>query len=406
VISLLGKITKRFAACFALCLVVASVTAPVHAATRPSVVMTPTLNTMKFVFSTSVPTAVTLNMGTDKAYGLTVYDGLKKKHSITVRGLRPATQYYCAVRATPKRGKAATWSAPCATSELTSATVSFRGGNVLLGGVPSFVTALYMRECPDENTLGLLDRLGSQTVTAGSCLAPPPADNSEAVQRLDSLLSGKAWWLEPNTANLPQLSSLTMLLGARESFNFPTDPGSLLGCGSHSGVGLANAVAEAGSAKPAIADLYIASQLTRNIRSCLDGPRLKALIWEAVAKGAKGIELVPQLPWNSQYSVSPEVEQQAKALSSQLATFQPALLTAAAAVSANAPLVIGARRYLGSRYVVAVNPTLQSAKAVVNVGRTTSKLASVWKEGRKVKLKSGKFSDSFAPLAVHIYTLR
>jgi hypothetical protein len=197
-----------------------------------------------------------------------------------------------------------------------------------------------------------------------------------------------------------------MLLGARESFNFPTDPGSLLGCGSHSGIGLANAVAEAGSAKPAIADLYIASQLTRNIRSCLDGPRLKALIWEAVAKGAKGIELVPQLPWNSQYSVSLEVEQQAKALNSQLATFQPALLSAVAAVSANAPLVIGARRYLGSRYVVAVNPTLQSAQAVVNVGRTTSKLASVWKEGRRVKLKSGKFSDSFAPLAVHIYILR
>jgi len=403
---LLGKITKRFAACFALCLVVASVTASVHAATRPSVAVTPTMNTMKFVFSTSASTAATLYMGTDRAYGLTAYDGLKKRHSITVRGLRPGTQYFCAIRLTPKKGKTASWSAPCATSQIASTSISIRSGNVFMGGIPSFSTVLYLRGCPDENTPGLLDKLGLQAISSGSCLAPAPADNSGEIKQLSSLLTGKAWWLEPDTANLPQLSSLTMLLGARDSFNFPTDPGSLLGCGSRSGIGLANEITQAGSAKPAIADLYIASQLTQTVHNCLDGPRLKALVWEAVAKGAKGIELVPQLPWNSQYSVTAEVEQAAKALSLQTATFQPAFASAPISVSANVPLVVGGRRYLGSRYVVAVNPTLQPLSAVINVGATTSKFASVWKEGRRVKLKARRLSDNFAPLTVHIYVMK
>ena len=401
---MLGNITKRFAACIALGLVAASVTIPANASTHLGVTVTPKVESMNFVFSTPVPTKVTLSMGTDKSYGLSVPDSLKKKHGITVHALRAGTQYYCSIRATPTKGKAFTWSAPCPTAPVAPAAFSIKNGNVLAGGEPTFLTVLYLRSCPDESTPGNLSSLGAQVVSSGACLAPAPADNSAEVQQLNNVLTNNAWWLEPNPANLSQLSSLAMLLGSRDNFNFPTDPGSLLGCKSSSGAGLASAISKAGTTKPAIADLYIASQLSPSIPNCLNDSGLRALVWESVARHVKGIELVPQLPWNDVYDTN--LEQKVKSLVLQIAALQPALLSTPATVSASGSLVVGATRYFGTTYVVAVNPTVEPVDSSITAGSATSKLASVWHEGRQVKVRSRSFSDHFAPLAVHIYMLK
>jgi hypothetical protein len=99
---------------------------------------------------------------------------------------------------------------------------------------------------------------------------------------------------------------------------------------------------------------------------------------------------------------------QIKATDAAIQGIAPALLsTIRPAVSTSGPIKVGARRYNGASYVIAVNPSPTAATATITMPTlaANSKLAgSVYNESRSVSAsKAGAFKDSFAPFAVHVY---
>ena len=61
--------------------------------------------------------------------------------------------------------------------------------------------------------------------------------------------------------------------------------------------------------------------------------------------------------------------------------------------------------YRGRTYVIAVNVTTQAVKPTLTVAGAKASEATVWKEGRAVAISEGTFSDTFEPLAVHVYVI-
>jgi hypothetical protein len=76
---------------------------------------------------------------------------------------------------------------------------------------------------------------------------------------------------------------------------------------------------------------------------------------------------------------------------------------APASVLVGGRVVIGARRYRSSTYVIAVNYTSASGTAVLSVPSARRKSAVVWNESRRIRVRRGVFSDRFEPYQVHVY---
>ncbi len=55
--------------------------------------------------------------------------------------------------------------------------------------------------------------------------------------------------------------------------------------------------------------------------------------------------------------------------------------------------------------MIAVNATLKTTKATVTLPGLGSTVGWVYGESRSVPVRTGTFTDSFAPLAVHIYVI-
>jgi hypothetical protein len=65
---------------------------------------------------------------------------------------------------------------------------------------------------------------------------------------------------------------------------------------------------------------------------------------------------------------------------------------------------VGVRALNGALYVIAVNPTMSEVdNGTIHVGGSGTRTFDVLDEGRTVDASDDVITDTFAPLAVHIY---
>lgn len=127
---------------------------------------------------------------------------------------------------------------------------------------------------------------------------------------------------------------------------------------------------------------------------------VRAETWLAVAGGARGIGYFPD---NWQPSVAQEIGR----IDREIAALAPALLAPAVPVQADASgaVKVGARRYDGATYVIAVNSSFSHARGSFTVDGVGSATARVFGEGRSVPVVNGTIVDWFRGLAVHVYVV-
>ena len=124
---------------------------------------------------------------------------------------------------------------------------------------------------------------------------------------------------------------------------------------------------------------------------------VRAETWLAIAGGARGIGYFP-------YYWPASIGNAITGINRQITALAPALLGPDAPVtSVGTGVYAGARAFDGARYVIAVNATPKATKATFTLPGLGSTVGWVYGESRSVPVQKGSFSDSFAPLAVHIY---
>ena len=130
---------------------------------------------------------------------------------------------------------------------------------------------------------------------------------------------------------------------------------------------------------------------------------LRAEVWMTLVNGATAIGYFTHswTPTYSQFRVAADTQAEMKRTDRQVTTLTPAILGLPFHVGATGVEAIG-RTYHGARYVFAVNVTQAPVSATIAAGTGTW---NVFEEGRSVAASGGSFTDSFGPLAVHIYVL-
>jgi hypothetical protein len=123
---------------------------------------------------------------------------------------------------------------------------------------------------------------------------------------------------------------------------------------------------------------------------------VRAESWLAIAGGARGLGFFPA-GWD------PEVTPAIADVSRKVAALGAALLAPDAAVSAGAPIVVGARTLNGAYYVIAVNPTPKEVRATISAPGIDGRRAAVVGQGRTVVASGDSFDDTFAAYAAHVY---
>jgi hypothetical protein len=125
---------------------------------------------------------------------------------------------------------------------------------------------------------------------------------------------------------------------------------------------------------------------------------VRAESWLSVAGGARGIGFFPG-EWDP--SVLPAVEQ----ISKEVAAIGGGLLAPDSPASATGAVVVGARSFGGALYVIAVNPTRTATRSTITAAGLAGRPVGVLEEGRSVASSGDSFTDSFAPLGVHLYVV-
>lgn len=140
---------------------------------------------------------------------------------------------------------------------------------------------------------------------------------------------------------------------------------------------------------------------------------VKSEIWMALVHGANGYGFFCHsfAPPMKVSGITPEMMQALKTINAEVKSLAPVLNspTVANAVKVEADtdgrVDVMVKKVAGATYLFAINMRprpLQARLTVAKVGETT---ATVLFENRKVELKSGIFSDSFGPFAVHAYQI-
>jgi hypothetical protein len=124
---------------------------------------------------------------------------------------------------------------------------------------------------------------------------------------------------------------------------------------------------------------------------------VRAESWLAIAGGANALGFFPA-------TFSPEIGAAIAGVSRDVAKLTPALVSPSLPASADVPLVkVGARSYDGATYVIAVNAGYTATGATITVPGLNGRTLDVMNEGRRLGAVGSSFSDTFAPLAVHVY---
>jgi hypothetical protein len=119
--------------------------------------------------------------------------------------------------------------------------------------------------------------------------------------------------------------------------------------------------------------------------------------WLAIAGGAHAMGYFP-------YDFSAEIGSQIASDKRMVQTLVPALLEPALPADASGgPVKAGARMHNGAIYVIAVNGSRVSASATINVPALGDRQLISLDGTRSVSASGGSFTDTFAPLEVHVY---
>ena len=125
---------------------------------------------------------------------------------------------------------------------------------------------------------------------------------------------------------------------------------------------------------------------------------IRAETWLAIAGGARGIGYFPD-HWQ------PPVAQAITQLNTEISALGPALLARALPATASAgPVRVGARRFNGATYVIAVNTSWRRVTATVGVAGLRG-VARAFGENRALTVRSGGIRDGFGPLQAHVYVV-
>jgi hypothetical protein len=125
---------------------------------------------------------------------------------------------------------------------------------------------------------------------------------------------------------------------------------------------------------------------------------VRAETWLAIAGGARGIGYFPD--WWVE-----DIRAEVRLTNREILALAPALLSpvAQASWSADGPVRIGARRYNGATYVVAVNTSTSPANASFTVPGLGGRALRVFREGRVVKPMGDVVVDKLPGLGVAVY---
>jgi hypothetical protein len=118
--------------------------------------------------------------------------------------------------------------------------------------------------------------------------------------------------------------------------------------------------------------------------------------WLAIAGGAHLMGYFPK-------DFGPGIGAQIAADKRQIETLVPALLDQELEASADGSVKVGARQHNGAIYVIAVNASRSTVTSTITVPSLGERPITSLDGTRTVTPAAGAFSDTFAPLAVHIY---
>jgi hypothetical protein len=126
---------------------------------------------------------------------------------------------------------------------------------------------------------------------------------------------------------------------------------------------------------------------------------VRAESWLAIAGGARGLGFFPGY-W------SPTIGRAIAGVSRELAALGPVPFAPSVNARVEHPHVrIAARSHAGALYVFAVNAGYTPVQAKLRVPGLGSRPVNVLGEGRRFGARDGSFTDSFAPLGVHLYVV-
>jgi hypothetical protein len=125
---------------------------------------------------------------------------------------------------------------------------------------------------------------------------------------------------------------------------------------------------------------------------------VRAETWLAIAGGAKGIGYFPDW-WEE------TIRSEVRLTNREILALAPALLSPVAKAnwSTDGAVRIGARRYNGATYVIAVNTSTSDATASFSVPGLGGRSLRVFREGRTVKPLGDLVSDKLPGLGVAVY---
>lgn len=128
---------------------------------------------------------------------------------------------------------------------------------------------------------------------------------------------------------------------------------------------------------------------------------VRAETWLAIAGGARGIGWFPD-HWQ------PAIADEVTRLSTEISALAPALLAAEVPVltTRTSAVKAGGRWLNDVTYVIAVNSSLRTVNAEIEVPGLRATSAGVFGEARRVAVRTGRIVDRFGPLAVRVYTVR
>jgi hypothetical protein len=121
--------------------------------------------------------------------------------------------------------------------------------------------------------------------------------------------------------------------------------------------------------------------------------------WLAIAGGARGLGFFPAT-WTQ------PIGQAIAGVTREISLLGPALMAPSVPSSAksdNSLVKVGARNYKGAVYIIAVNAGFTATNATIGAAGLGGRTLNVLDEGRQIAVTGSSFTDSFAPLAVHIY---
>ena len=135
---------------------------------------------------------------------------------------------------------------------------------------------------------------------------------------------------------------------------------------------------------------------------------IRAESWLAIAGGATALGFFthggPTRPLEP-FSVAPDNRTAVAQTVGQIRDLAPVLLAQQVPAQAAAPICVGARRADGHTWLIAVNPAAARVSETFRADGFAEGTATVWGEVRTVPVHAGRLTDTFDPLAVHVYEL-